>query len=309
MTWNDPGLPRASPDTLLECCRQTRGDSGQVCESPCQTCFFSSVNKCPMGFRSRLQDAHFSTFTWAILFTVCLGSLPCCKDLVMKQMVTFWLMSSFRYVDIPSLWWHLRYFLKRIVSFFQQNTPTTLCSYPHASQIRWCFSDYIRVVFLGLYIVSFLFQLTREHFSKRLAFGHDLQNFILLSWKVISGHGYVGLVDVQLVAVYCSTYSFTSSFMLSWDSVEPFRMNFLRSWELICASFLNSAVPRQSQALKICIQFFAQMFMVPSVVWKLLPRRSWTCTGPQFIYLFFSAVLVESFSYGRFSYGQKHTGQ
>ena len=56
-----------------------------------------------------------------------------------------------------------------------------------------------------------------------------------------------------------------------------------------------------SHGVYTCVLLFVQMNVVPSGVWKLLPRMNQTCEG----LLFFSEVLAGFF---RFSQGVKQTG-
>ena len=49
-------------------------------------------------------------------------------------------------------------------------------------------------------------------------------------------------------------------------------------------SFLSGMTDAWSHGVYTCILLFVQMNMVPSAIWKLLPRMNQTCGGLQFIF-------------------------
>lgn len=70
------------------------------------------------------------------------------------------------------------------------------------------------------------------------------------------------------------------SLLLVWGSVESLSIKFVHPLEIFTA-FPNNAGSVCSHGFYICIQMIVQMFVLPSVVWKLLLRRNWTYEGPQ----------------------------
>ena len=52
-----------------------------------------------------------------------------------------------------------------------------------------------------------------------------------------------------------------------------------------CVSFLSGMTAAWSHGVYTCVLLYVQMNMVPSGVWKLLPRINQTCEGLQFIFL------------------------
>ena len=170
----------------------------------------------------------------------------------------------------------------------------------HASRLGWSYSACKPTPFSSKHndghygqTVLFLFHQTREYFSKK----YDLCPHVQLQtvvWLIYEGLGAVASSLLSGISVYVDI-----GLILLWILQNLHKVLCCCSGidlHSMGVSFLCGMTAAWSHGVYTCILLFVQMNVLPSGVWKLLPRMNQTVK----VYNFFSEVLADFFWFSHY---------